>query len=332
MNNITHFPGFIDHPELDITALRQAVSGAGNTTIEIKSLFVQTQYLPTLHNRVIAVDNAIRNAHYKMRDVIQTLDISIGLKLNILRKYQAELESAHSSEVEEILEDINAKVAEIINAVNKDHTVLNRMLAPMKQAVDRASTASFLTQLSADQERLPVEIDAIKQRQQILEQKRQTLTEAMALIENKGFAQVGKDTALSAQELAKLGMAGPEVAIVEKGIELAHEALEKIEKAINYFSLIEARNQVRKQINDLITLVNDKNAELRQSQSRSRLIKACHQFEEHREAYIGEFMKLILGKQSFLEVYRAVDVQDQDSVRQFAVDAQALIGYLKAAV
>ncbi len=332
MNNIAHFPGFVDYPKLDVTALRQAASGASNATIELKNLFIQTQYLPTLYNRVIDVDSAIRSAHYKMRDVIQTLDISIGIKLNVLRQYQAELESAHRSEVEEILEDINVKVAEIIDAVNKNNAVLNRMLAPMKQAVDRASTEGFLAQLSADQERLPLEIDAIKERQQTLEQKRKALTEAMALIENKGFAQLGKDTILSAQELAKLGIAGPEVAIVEKGIELAHEALEKLENATNYFNLIEARNKIRKQINDLITLVNDKNSELRLSQLRSRLIQACHQFDEHREAYIGEFMKLILGKQSFLDVYRAVDVQDQDSVRQFAVDALALIGYLKAAV
>ncbi len=330
MNNIFRLHSFVDYPELDVITLHQAASGASNAGIEVERLFIQTSYLPSLRARVAGANNAMRDAHFNLREVAQSLDNKININTRALREYQAELESATDSDRQEILEDISKQIARIVSIVSRDQTVLNRLLTPMKVHVDRVATGNYLVQLAADRERLPTEILEIKARQELLEQKRQTLTDAMALIEAKGFAQVGKETMLTAQEIAKLGMAGPEVAAINTAIELAQQTMEKLETLISYFGLMDARNTIRKQIDDLLASTYDKTIELRMVDMKGDLIRACHDFDDQRTHYIAEFEKLIQAKQSFLSVYRAVDAEDPQTVTAFVVDVLALASYLKA--
>lgn len=332
MNTIAYFPASVDFPEVDAVTLRQSSGSAHTATIEIQQLFIHTRYLPSLHDSVVRVDSALRDANFKLRETVQDLDTKVGVNVQTLRGYQKELIGASASDREEILEDIGKQVARIVTLVEKDQTTLNRLLPPLGESVDRVATGQYLTQLKADQERLPLEVQDIKERQAALSKQRDSLTQAMALLESKGFAEVGKDTLLDAKALGQLALAGPQALVVEQAIELAQKLLETLESLVNYLGLMEARNIIRKQIDDLTARTRDKTNELRMVDMKFKQIEFSRQFDEHRINYVGEFAKIIASTESFLSVYKQVDPESDSAVSQFALDAEALAKRLKVVV
>lgn len=329
MNNISQFPGSLDYPELDVQAFKQAKAKASDATIEVKRLFIQTQYLPALHSRVSALDKAMRNADFKLRETAQSLDTVLGIQVGTLRELQNEFQGAPESDKEEIIEDIVLRVQTIMDTVGKKELTLHNLIPAMASPIDRAATGKYITQLEADQARLPAEVLEIKERQEALEAKRKALTDAMALIEAKGFTELAKDTALTAQELVKMGMTPPQLIAVEAAIGLAQQVLERAESLINYLGMVEARNTLRKQIDDLINSTYAKTSELRLVTLKKELIRECHNFDDQRAQYIAEFAKCVTAKRAFLTTHANVKGGDQDAVAQFSVDALSLAKHLK---
>lgn len=329
MNNISQFPGSTDYPELDVQAFKQARAKASDATIEVKRLFIQTNYLPSLHNRVSELDKAMRNADSKLRETAQSLGSVLGIQVGTLRELQDEFQSAPESDKEEIIEDIVLRVRTIMDTVGKKELVLHNLIKAMATPIDRAATAKYIKQIEGDQARLPVEVLEIKERQDALEAKRKALTDAMAVIEAKGFTELAKDTMLNAQELMKLGMTPPQLIAVEAAIGLAQQVLERAENLINYLGMVEARNTLRKQIDDLISSTHAKTGELRLVTLKKELITESHNFDDQRAHYIAEFEKCVTAKRAFLTAYNNVNGGDQDAVAQFSVDALSLAKYLK---
>ncbi|QKF51390.1 alpha-xenorhabdolysin family binary toxin subunit B [Pseudomonas graminis] len=329
MNNISQFPGNPDYPELDVPAFKQAKAKASDATIEVKRLFIQTQYLPSLHSRVSELDQAMGNADASLRETAQSLDTVLGIQVGTLRELQKEFQSARESDREEIIEDIVLRIQSILDTVGKGELTLQDLIPAMASPIDRAATGNYITQLEADQARLPAEVLEIKERQDALEAKRKALTDAMALIEAKGFTELAKDTALTAQELVKVGMTPPQLIAVEAAIALAQQILERAESLINYLNMVEARNTLRKQIDDLINSTYAKTSELRLVTLKKELITESYSFDDQRAQYIAEFGKCVTAMRSFLTTRNDVDGGDQDAVAQFSVDALSLAKYLK---
>lgn len=329
MTNISQFPGSPDYPELNVQALKQAKANANDATIEMKRLFIQTQYLPSLHSRVSDQDKAMRDADFRLRDTAQSLDTVLGIQVGTLRELQEELQNAPESDKEEIIEDIVLRVQAIMDTVGKKELTLHNLIPAMASPIDRAATGKYITQLEADQARLPAEVLEIKARQDALEEKRKALTDAMALIEAGGFTELAKDTALTAQELVKMGMTPPQLIAVEAAIGLAQQVLQRAENLINYLGMVEARNVLRKQIDDLINGTYAKTSELRLVTLKKELISECHNFDDHRAQYIAEFEKCVASKRAFLTTHNNVNGGDQEAVAQFTVDALSLAKHLK---
>lgn len=332
MNNITAFPMSAHYQTVDVAALRQAAKEAGDASIEVQSLFINTEYLPALHARIKASDSAMRAAQFKLQETVQALDLDLKAHVKTLRHYQSELATATGSEKQEVLEDIAKVVTTIVGTVRKNQTELDRVYAPMTVEVDRAATGSYLTQLLADQQRLPAESLEIKVREEALQGKRQTLTQAMTLIESKGFAEVGKETLLDAQNIATLAAGGPEVAVLSTAIELAQQTLENVESFINYIGLMNARDAIRKQIDELLNRIQGKTIELRTVEMKAKLIQASNAFEDQRIRYTAEFSKVGAAAKSFVGTYQNVDPSAPDALAQLAADALGLAKFVKASV
>jgi hypothetical protein len=332
MNNNTQSPSHTDYPTIDVAVLRQAGREAGDASIEVQALFIKTDYLPALHSRVTEVDSAMKTAQFKLRETTQSLAMNLTAFIETLRGYQSELEETTGSEKQEVLEDIASVVSDILGTVRQDKAGLDGIYTPMTAAVDRAATGKYLIQMTADMQRLPPEILEVKERQQALNVKRQTLTQAMALIESKGFAEVGKETLLNAQNIAALAAAGPQAAVLTAAIDLGQQILERVESSINYMGLMDARNAIRRQMDVVAKSIQHKNAELRLVEMKAELIKQSHAFEEQRVRYTAEFSKVSAAARSFINAYRTVDAEDQATVEQFAVDAQDLARYMKAVI
>jgi hypothetical protein len=332
MNNNTQSPSHTDYPTIDVAVLRQAGREAGDASIEVQALFIKTDYLPALHSRVTEVDSAMKTAQFKLRETTQSLAMNLTAFIETLRGYQSELEEATGSEKQEVLEDIASVVSDILGTVRQDKAGLDGIYTPMTAAVDRAATGKYLIQMTADMQRLPPEILEVKERQQALNVKRQTLTQAMALIESKGFAEVGKETLLNAQNIAALAAAGPQAAVLTAAIDLGQQILERVESSINYMGLMDARNAIRRQMDVVAKSIQHKNAELRLVEMKAELIKQSHAFEEQRVRYTAEFSKVSAAARSFINAYRTVDAEDQATVEQFAVEAQDLARYMKAVI
>jgi hypothetical protein len=61
-------------------------------------------------------------------------------------------------------------------------------------------------------------------------------------------------------------------------------------------------------------------------------IEVSHQFDDHRINYVGELANVIASTDSFLSVYKRVNPEDDSTVSQFALDAEALASHLKVVV
>lgn len=332
MTNVRQFPSTVNYPALDAAALKQVALAAGNAATEVKRCFLQTDYLPTVNTKVSGLNRAIHEAVFKLPESVNSLFHKIAINTDTLRAYQAELRDAPSSDMQEILEDISTQAVNIVGVIRETNAELKRALTPMTDTVDRRATAGYLAQLEVEQQHLPIEIQEIRERKAILDAKRKSLTDAMALLEAKGIAEIGKDVMLNAQQMANMGMASPEVAVVGTAIELAQEALERLESMINYAGLSEARNEIRKQIEALLAGERGKHESLNEINTKHALIAAAHDFDDQRQRYVAEFEKFILAGQSFLDAYRAIDAQDEQVVSQLAVDASALARHMKLAI
>lgn len=329
MNTIAQFPGSIEYPMLNPQAFRQAKAKANDATIEVKRLFIQTQYLPSLHSRISGQDQALRTADFQLRETVNSLESETNRQVDALRYLQSELRNPPESDHGDIIEDIGQRVQTIIGYVSEKERVLKSLIPAMAAPIDRTATDKYITQFEADLARLPTEVLEITERQNALDAKRKALTQAMALIEAKGFTQIAKDTALSAQEITKLGMATPEVMAVEAAINVALQVLERAESLINYVGMIEARDRLRKQINDLIERALAKEEELRLVSWKKDLVTESHRFDDHRAQYVAEYEKCVTASRSFLSTHSNVNGADQDGVAQFAADVLSLAKHLK---
>jgi len=329
MNNITQFPSSIEYPTLSPQALREAKAKANDATIEVKRIYIQTRYLHFLHSRIAAQDQAVRTADFQLREAVASLHTQMTIQVGALRELQSELRSAPESDHEEIIEDIAVRVQDIMGGVSTKELALKALIPAMAAPVDRMEMGKFLNQLEAEEARLPMEVLEIKARQDALEAKRTALTDAMALIEAKGFTQVAKDAALTAQELAKMGMAPPEMIAVEAAIDLATQVLERAESLINYVGMIEARDRVRKQIDDLIDKTSTKTKDLVFVTSKKELITEAYRFDDQRAQYVAEFEKCVTATRSFLSAHSNINSADQDNVAQFGADVLALAKHLR---
>lgn len=329
MNTIARSTPLAEYPEMNVAALLQSSSDAGNVVIEVRRLFTQTNYLPSLHARIADLDNAMRDATFRLREAALSVNTQLLIHARALSDYQTELDGASQPNREEIQEDISRQAARVVQVVRKGYARLQRLHASMDEPVDRAPLHHYLAQLQAERHRLPADILEIEAKMSSLGNQRHTLTEAMALIEAKSLARVGKDTLLTGQCLAKLAIAGPEIVVVEKAIELAQHLLEKLDTQISYFGLMDARNTLRKQINELLTRVHEKTAQLRTANMKSDLINAAQAFDHQRRRYVSEFVKVIIAKRSFLEAYDLHPDSEQSHVKSMVEDAVGLAHYLK---
>jgi hypothetical protein len=332
MTNVSQLPSTVNYPQLSATTLKQAADAANAAAIEVKSCFLQTRYLPSIDAKVSGLNSAINEAVFKLSESVNSQLQNIALNTDTLRSYQEELRQAPSSETQDILEDISTRAEIIVRFIRETNDELKRALTPMTGAVDRRATAGYLAQLEVEQQRLPIELQEIRERKATLDAKRKSLTEAMALLDAKGIAEIGKDAILTAQQLASLSMVAPEVAVVDTAIKLAQEALKRLQSTINYVGLSEARDEIRKQIDALLASESGKDESLRNINTKHALIAAAHDFDDQRQRYVAEFEKFIVAGQSFLDAYRSINAQDEQIVSQLAVDASALATLMNSAI
>jgi hypothetical protein len=321
---------FVDYPTVDIDALNSAAAAAGTAGIETERLYTQSEYLPSLSSKILNTDQALRTAHFQLKRITDATATGIRLDISTLERYQAALKRATGSSVSTIIKRLDQQIVKVRSSVSETRTSLDALCAPLKEPVDRSATRGFLAQLSSDQSRLPIETQALIQRKDELERQRQALTDALALLESKGIAQIGKDTILDAQKLSQLAMAGPELAAVQIGIEFAQQALENLESLVSYIGIANARDIVRKQIDNLLTQIEGSQRALHLINLRHALISAIHQFDDQRNIYVVEFSKIVMATESFLDKQAVIDIQNERAVAQFVTDSLKLARYVDA--
>ncbi|MGH8418858.1 MAG: alpha-xenorhabdolysin family binary toxin subunit B [Pseudomonas sp.] len=323
---------FDDYPQLDLTALNEAAKGAYNEGITIERLYTQTAYLPSLSLKIARIDGALRTAHYKLKETLQSLSIPAAISLQLINRYQTAYNRAPDSSKPGVIARMADEVSKILNLASHAKMSLKQLSAPLLETVELDATHRFLVQLAVEAEQIPLDIEALNLRKEALDQERKTLTDALSLIESKGFAQVGKDTILNAQEVSKLALAAPELAILEQAIEFAHKVLDQAQDLVNYVSLTNARDVIRRRIGDLLSEIASKVEGLRLVRLRQELITATHRFDDHRITYTAEFKKIDAALSMFLQTHIAADLQDDEFRAGLIAQANALIIYLNSIV
>jgi hypothetical protein len=302
---------YSEYPAVDLVALNEAAKGAYAEGITIERLQTQTGYLPTFYKKVTRIDHGLRTAHYQLKEILASLSTPLGLSLERFARSEASYNRAQTASKPAVIKRMVDEVLEILRLVDETREELRQKAPPLLETVELDATRRFLADLAVEAEQLLLDMEALTQRKETLEQEHRTLTDALSLIESKGFAQVGKDTILNAQQVSKLALATPELALLEQGIEFAQKVLDEAQGLVNYVSLTKARDVVRQRVSDLSTQVESKKGELDRVGMRQELITATHRFDGHQTTYITEFKKIKAALSAFLDTHTMADLQDE---------------------
>jgi hypothetical protein len=323
---------FTQYPTLNVASFNEAAREAYNEGVTIERLHVQTTYLPALSLKIARIDSALRTAHYRLKDCVQSFIDPAAIGLQRIERAIGVLDRAPANSRPGVIARISTDVSRMVNLAGEAQVSLQRLLAPLQETVELDTTQRFLVQLNAEQEQVAVDIATLSARKAGLDQERQTLTQSISLIESKGFAQVGKDTILNAQQLSKLATATPEIAMLELAIEFAGKVLDEAQNLISYVSLTKARDVIRERIEQLMEQMATRVEDQRLVGLRQNLIMAIHRFDEHRLSYVAEFDKLVGALVLFLETHAYADLNEDDTRTALVDSAKALIDHLKPAV
>lgn len=319
---------FNDYPEVDLTALNQAAKAAYSEGINIEQLHTETEYLSSLSSRVARIDNALRAAHYRMKSTLQSLVDPAAISLQLIARYQTAYQRAPDTSKSAVIARMTRELSKILQLTSHTETEFKQLSGPLLEPIELDATHRFLVQLGIEAEQIPMAIEALNLRKEKLDQESKTLTDALLLIESKGFAQVGKDTLLNAQEVSKLALASPELAMLDQAVEFAHKVLDEAQGLISYVSLTKARDIIRHRIDQLLAEISGQAEALRLVGLRRELIMATHRFEDHRSTYIAEFEKIQASLGTFLMTYRSADMNDEHLRSELVTQAHALITHL----
>lgn len=314
----------------DLAILRQSKKSCNDQMINIEVFHTQTSYLPLLYDKLKMLNSALNQAHIRLRDSAQKLELDIDSRTAILQGYLLELEqSSDEGERTEILGDMAEEFNAILNTARRQALVLAPALLSLSEAFDRTATLSNLAGFNAEQERLPEEIQNIETSKSKVEQDRATVTAAINAIEIKGFSDIAQDTILNGEKIAKLGATPPQLAVIELALDLLKQSLQKLDVALNYLGLIKLRDSLRARINGYADAVRDKQQELLNLNRRIKMIHAMHAFDDDLRVYRREFSKVVAALRAFETRYNRITQVDATGIREFMATATALASYLR---
>jgi hypothetical protein len=151
------------------------------------------------------------------------------------------------------------------------------------------------------------------------------VSDAISIIEKSAIETIGKHVELTVDKIRELGIAPPEMIIVDFAIEQLKKTLADISDGISFLSLIGESRRLQEKVHDLQRKISLEDKALSQSIARVEFIHTVHAMEGQRKAYASEYEKAVAAFKRYLAT---VDANNTADLTEAKKQANQFIGFL----
>ncbi|HEX8592037.1 MAG TPA: alpha-xenorhabdolysin family binary toxin subunit B [Pseudomonas sp.] len=330
MNTTFNEISTLEFEEADLAVSRQARKSCSEQMINIEIAYTKTSYLPNFYDKFKRLNDQLNQADTSLGRTAQKAAIDLDFQSLSLNGFLKEL--AHNideEEREEILEDLKKTLNEATRITGKETAALKNILVALSEPFSRDTVQGYLSTFAIDQENLSKDIALTEEKLAEVEQQRSVLTAAIDALQSKGLGAIANDTILNVEKIVALGATPPQVAVISLALDILKQSLENADRSLNFLNLVNLRDEVRKRSDALMELISTKRAEAAQLKHRMTLINSMVKFDDNLQVYTGEFRKVVVALQDFLDRYKHPASSDEETAQDFIANARMLSAYLR---
>lgn len=328
---IVQFNTDITYTLPDIEHIKSTLINMLKQDADLTFSFSETGYLPSIHANAKMLYPSLAPSQRIFNEHLFAIENATTQALRNLNKYRAAVTAGMPED------DIES------NAYAREQTVITfkKALAPAVQALQKqfktladvsfnpALTTTYKDGLLAELEPLEKEAARVKEEIADVETARNTLNDAMAVLEKDNFVGIAKDTLLTVENISAAGLAAPEVELVKLAVEHVKKTLEHIGEALNYITMNKQRDGLIKRLDELKTRNTALDAEAKQITSKTHVIVSIHSLFESFFSARAEYAKIDQSINAFVNHLALADEANYED--RLVAAAPSLIAYLSAA-
>lgn len=329
--NIYPFSTEVNYVLPDVKVIELSIETMLKQKAAAELAFEQTQYLPSVHAKARVLHTAMVGARQTVDEQLHTLETVTTKALGNLNMYRAEL-TDELSEEQRALNDYARKQTIITfkKALTPAVQDLQRQFKTLSEMeFDPALTMTYQDGLLIDLARLNTEMTATEEKMAAVEESREIINDAMALLEKGNFVDIAKDTLLTGESISALGLAAPEVELIKFAIDHMRKTLEHIGEAINYQIMYQQRELLIGKINTLKATVAECMADVKTITAKTELITSIHGLFDSFFSARAEYAKVDQSVNALVDHLAFADQTDYED--RLVAAAPSFIAYLKDA-
>nr|WP_260408818.1 alpha-xenorhabdolysin family binary toxin subunit B [Pseudomonas cichorii] len=331
MNNVTAIDTQLNIQTPDMSIMSASLNTLNTTLVSADVLYAKTLYLSNLYERFKRINKVIVIERQRLGETSARLIIDIQSKTGVLREYDQELnETENPDDIRDIQEERANALQQTINLVRNEAGRMANVLSDMKENVNRPQTLEFLNSLEKDVIQGTARVNDITTRLTALKEERRVLSEAIDAIESKGLANIAKDTLLSAEKIAALGLQPPQTAVIALAIEQMKATLEYGAEGLTFIALIKRRDSLRERIERMLEQLAQREKEKLALVQRVELIGCFHTMDDQRSAYAEQYQKIVQTIDHFVALNKVIATDDKERSARLISSGLQLVNYLQA--
>lgn len=318
----------LDAPDLKV--MDDSIKAMHQASASADVAFNTTKYLPDLYAITVKWVGNATSSRAALGKTCRAIGIRLELSIRELKMFNAQLaEISEPEELEDMYDEVKKSHAGALDAINTEAKALALALSNINQTFDSSQTKLFLQALGKDADKVVADIENLESAKAKLDEQRAVLTAGIDALESKGIIDTAQDVILTTEKVAAMGLQPPEAALIELALEQMKKTLENAKAAMNFLSLISARDVVVDHINVKSAAIASLKLEKSLIAQRVTFINAAHELDAQQRIFATEVKKVITSINSFLALNKYDLKNVEDDTVQFINDASALTNYLK---
>lgn len=324
----------LGRPTVDLKLMSERFGLMRDGAIEARVLFNKWNYLRELHDSFQALGRNVSEGATQLGDSALSAKMSLENFIRRLSDLDKELAEALSGEGnEEDIEDIKAERAEVLEKcatlVDRQSLAVSRPLGLINQALNRRLTLGFIADLEKDQQTAQQQIEHWQAQRNVHQEERKLITDAISQLEQGGIEKIGKDIALTLEEVTKLGIAPPQVQLIMLGIEQLKKTIEAIGDGIRFLDLVAGRDKLVEKIDALTLSIEGKKRDVASYVGKADFIRVIHSMDDHRQVFVSQYSKVVDAFHQFTaKVDADKGADDGERSTRFIDAAQSFVVFL----
>lgn len=330
--NIFNISSEIELTHPNYTLIDNSLASMVKLDAEARYAFTATSFLPGLQ---VKWEKMYKNATL-CRNAVRGDSETIVIQLNKTFRQLTKLRNQYHdlTDVDDQDDNLHIREHELKVAEKKYNEYLSQLRGQISAlqglTINTAQMSNYVPGLETEISGLDNDVAEIDARIATLESARKTLTEGMAPLEKKNFADIGKDTLLTAEKINELGVSPPEVELIKLAIEHMKNVLEGISRNINYLEMHRERQSVVSRIKDENDARNAVLTKKTDAEHKIALINAVLKLNAEYSTVTSELAKIEQSTEKFVQLVSNNNAAQDDKETRFVTAVPYLIKYLEA--